>query len=293
MVTDLEKQWAFVEAISAAWPDIHIGSARLQAHDGEFNDILVVNEELIFRFPRRSENIPAFLREIKRLLKLEPILPLPVPRPIFDSGPATRLGQVFMGYRLIPGQPLDVEALEVPENEDLLQILAEQLAGFLTALHPLAPAMAGLDLPIMEMPAWSRTFFEEGRKNLFFYMRDDACQAVADTFEAYFERDDLHRYQPCLVHGDFGGSNILFDGRGISGVLDFAGACISDPALDIASASTYGRPFFERLCRYYPVDDSMVARARFYQSLFALEEAVSGWKSGDEEAFSRGMEQYV
>ncbi len=293
MVTDLEKQRAFVETISAVCPDVHIHSARLQAHDGEFNDILVVNEELIFRFPRRTENIPAFLREIKLLLKLGPVLPLPVPRPIFDSGPAAELGKVFMGYRLIPGQPLEVETLEVLENEDLLQILAQQLAGFLTALHPLAPAMAGLDLPVMDMPAWSRTFFEEVRKNLFSYMRDDACQAVADTFETYFDKDDLHRYQPCLVHGDFGGSNILFDGRGISGVLDFAGACISDPALDIASASTYGRPFFERICRYYPVDDSMAGRARFYQGLFALEEALHGWKSGDEDAFSRGMEQYV
>lgn len=290
-MTDLEKQRTFIETISAVCPAVPIHSTRL--HGGEFNDILVVNETLIFRFPRRAEYIPAFQREVQLLARLQPFLPLPVPTPIFDSGPAAEVGKVFMGYPLIPGEPLSVAALESPENETLLQTLTEQLSAFLHALHRLTPAAIGLDLPEMNMPAWTKTFFEEVRQNLFYYMREDACQAVTDTFESYFGRKDLHIYPTCLIHGDFGGDNILFDGRGISGVLDFAGACFSDPALDMASVSTYGDRFYERICQLYPLDESMCQRASFYRSLFALEEALAGWKSGDEEAFSRGMEQYI
>ena len=293
MLNDLEKQEAFVKTIASACPAIPIHTVRLLDHDGEFNDILVVNEEMIFRFPRRMENIPAFLREMKLLAKLRSVLPLPIPTPIFDSGTTTEPGKVFMGYRLIPGEPFHPEGLERAGRENLLQTLAMQLAAFLMVLHELTPEAIGLELPVLSMSAWTKTFFEEVRKNLFFYMRDDACKAVTDTFESYFKQGDLQLYSPCLVHGDFGGSNILFDGREISGVLDFAGACISDPALDIASVSTYGEKFFERICRYYPVDETMVRRAKFYRSLFALEEAMYGWKSGDEEAFSRGMEQYI
>jgi aminoglycoside 2''-phosphotransferase len=290
---DLEKQEAFVKTIASACQAIPIRAVRLLTHDGEFNDILVVNEELIFRFPRRTENIPAFLREMKLLAKLRPVLPLPIPAPIFDSGTTTELGKVFMGYRLIPGQPLNPEGLERAGRESLLQTLAMQLAAFLTALHRLTPEALGLDLPILYMPTWTQTFFEEVRKNLFFYMREDACKTVTDTFETYFRQGDLQKYSPCLVHGDFGGSNILFDGRQVSGVLDFAGACTSDPALDIASVSVYGEEFFVRICRFFPVDETMLRRAKFYRSLFALEEAMYGWKSGDEAAFSRGMEQYI
>ncbi len=293
MATDLEKQRTYVETITAACPVVPIRSARLQDHDGEFNDILVVNEEWIFRFPRRAENIPAFQRERQLLTRLQPFLPLPIPNPLFGSGPAAGSHQVFMGYPLIPGQPLDVQALEAAGQEDLLQTLAEQLADFLAALHHLDPVGLAVDLPEMDMPAWTRTFFETVRLNLFSYMREDACKTVIDVFEAYFHQENLHIYQPCLIHGDFGGSNILFDGQSISGVLDFAGACISDPALDLASVSVYGERFLERICRHYSMDGLMCRRAAFYRSLFGLEEALYGWRTGDEEAFSRGMEQYI
>ena len=293
MLSDSEKQKAFVNAIMASCPDIQIQSARMFTHDGELNDILIVNEALVFRFPRHERNIPDFLREILLLRKLQNLLPLAVPMPIFDSGDMMKLGKVFMGYRFIPGEPLNEERLTVLANEAFVEKLAKQLADFLTVMHSLDPEVLNLDLPHMNMPDWTRTFFEEVQKKLFFYMRSDACKSVTENFENYFTQADLHSYQPHLVHGDFGGGNILFDKNGISGVLDFTGACYSDPALDIASASTYGERFFECLCRFYPVSDSMAKRAKFYRSLFALEEALYGWKNDDEEAFGRGMEQYI
>ncbi len=293
MLSNSVKQKAYLDMILASCPDILIHSARLHMHDGELHDILIVNEELVFRFPRHEKNIPEFLREIRLLKKLQDLLPLPVPSPIYDSGAMTGLGKVFMGYRLIPGQPLDEEILAGIENETVLPMLAKQLADFLTAMHRLTPDGLSLDLPRLNMPDWTHTFFDEIQKKLFFYMRPDACKTVTENFEHYFSQADLHSYQPSLVHGDFGGSNILFDNNGISGVLDFTGACYSDPALDIASVSTYGDGFYECICRFYPVSDSMAKRAKFYRSLFALEEALYGWKNDDEEAFGRGMEQFI
>ncbi len=293
MATDAEKQQAYIIAISTSYPELPIRSARLHDHDGELNDILIVNDEWIFRFPRHAHNIPDLQREVCLLKRLQSLLPLPIPQPEFDSGVAMDHGQVFMGYRLLPGQPLQVDALEAAGNDSLMETLARQLAEFLSALHTLPPELLGMDLPILNMPDWTRSFFEEVRTHLFFYMRDDACQAVEDAFEVYFQTQNLYLYSPCLIHGDFGGSNILHDDHGATAVLDFTGASLSDPALDLASVSTYGEKFFTLICQSYPVTPALLERARFYRSLFALEEAIYGWKNGDEEAFSRGMEQYV
>src|SRR5512138_1337800 len=137
MVSNLEKERMYVEVISAACPGIQIRSARMQTHDGENNDILVVNEELIFRFPRQQDILPAFQRERVLLLKLGKHLPLPIPQPIYDSGAEDQFGKVFMGYPLLPGRPLTEAALGGQGNDAVLQTIARQLADFLTALHGL------------------------------------------------------------------------------------------------------------------------------------------------------------
>ena len=103
----------------------------------------------------------------------------------------------------------------------------------------------------------------------------------------------MQRYQPVFIHGDFGGSNILFEGGHISGILDFSSAGYGDPALDIASVSTYGEPFFSHFCHFYAPTESLLERAKFYRGIFALEEAWYGWKNNDKEALGRGLEQYV
>ena len=293
-MTDSQKQKVYLDTILATCPGIQLRSApRLQSHDGEYNDILIVNDELIFRFPRHAGKIPDFFREIQLLRKIRKVLPLPIPDPIYDSGHMTEPGKVFMGYPLIPGEPLYPQTITCITEEADLQGIAKQLADFLSALHHLTPSMLGLDLPLEEMPAWLRAFFMEVSEHLFPYMRPDACQTLSGNFDHYFNAPELHDYQPTIIHGDFGGSNILLDKNKISGILDFSSTCYSDAALDIAAVSTYGEPFFTRICQFYPVSKSMLRRAKFYRSIFALEEALYGWKNGDKGAFDRGMEQFV
>jgi aminoglycoside 2''-phosphotransferase len=233
-----------METIHSIYPDINIRSAHEHNHDGQFNDILVVNDDLVFRFPRHAENIPGFLREIQLLAKLQEHLPLPIPNPTYTSGDITEPGKVFMGYRLIPGQPLYPEVLNIITSEAILQGLAKQLADFLSVIHHLTPGTFDLDLPVLDMPVWVGTFITEVREHLFPFIRTDACLALTEHFENYFNAPDLQLYQPNIIHGDFGGSNILFDHNKISGILDFSGTSYGDPALDIAAVSTYGESCF-------------------------------------------------
>ena len=293
MALGTDQQRTYVETIHTIYPGIDIRSARQQAHDGEFNDILFVNDDLVFRFPRYAENIPGFWHEIQLLVKLQAPLPLPIPNPIYTSPASTKLGNVFVGYPLIPGQPLYPEVMNSITNEATIQGLARQLADFLSRLHNLTPAMLGLDLTSQKMPDWVSTFYSEAREHLFPFMRHEACLALTGHFDDYFNTPDLQRYTPTIIHGDFGGSNILIDNHQISGILDFSSAGYGDPALDIAAVSTYGEPFFSHFSRFYTPTEAQLNRAKFYRGIFALEEALYGWKNDNKEAFERGMEQYV
>jgi len=293
MAFEIDQPGGYLEIIHTVYPGIDIRSAHLLTHDGEFNDILMINDDLVFRFPRHAENIPGFLLEIRLLAKLRNHLPLPIPDPIYTSGTTTAPGKVFMGYRLIPGQPLYSQVLKSITNEVILHELAKQMADFLSMLHHLIPATLGLDLPLQHMPDWLRNFYSEVRTHLFPLMRSDSCLSLTRHFENYFNTPALQRYLPVIIHGDFGGSNILFQQNHISGILDFSSAGYGDPALDIASVSTYGESFFSYFCQFYKLTDSLLKRANFYRGIFALEEAWYGWKNDDKEALGRGMEQYV
>ncbi len=290
MAFETDQKISFLETIHTIYPGIDIRSARQLTHDGEFNDIFIINDELVFRFPRFPENIPDFLREMELLTRLQGRLPLPIPNPIYTSSAPEK---VCMGYRLIPGQPLQPDLMNRITNEAIIQGLAKQLADFLFILHHLTPGTLGLDFPLQNMLAWVSTFYGEVREQLFAHMRREACLALTGHFDHYFKTRDLQNYTPVIIHGDFGGSNILFEDDRISGILDFSSAGYSDPALDIAAISTYGEPFFRHFSQFYPVSESMLQRARFYRGIFALEEALYGWKNNDKDAFERGMEQYV
>ena len=289
----MDKQILYLLTIRETYPDLDVYSARLHTADGQFNDILFVNDELLFRFPRYEENIPSFLQEIELLQRLQGHVSLPIPHPIYTSLQTRTVGEVFMGYRLLPGKPFFRKVLDSITAETTLESLAKQLATFLNGLHRLSPATLGLDLPLSDSLAETKVFFSNIGEHLFPSMRPDARISVTRHFEDYFNTPHLHEYRPSLIHGDFGGSNILFDQGKITGIIDFSFAGLGDPARDLAAVSTYGETFFSRICKYYPNIDSLLERATFYRGTFALYEALHGFRNNDKEAFASGMEQYV
>jgi aminoglycoside 2''-phosphotransferase len=130
------------------------------------------------------------------------------------------------------------------------------------------------------------------RRYLYPHMRADARTATTAHFEHFFNTLLLHHYEPTWRHGDFGGENLLFDGEDVTGIIDFSFTGVGDPALDSAAISTYGDRFFAKLRQCYPEAETMVERAQFYRSMFALEEALHGILHHDPIAFESGIAAY-
>jgi aminoglycoside 2''-phosphotransferase len=289
----MDKEALYLHAIREAYPDLDIDSARLHTNEGQFNEILFINDDLIFRFPRYEESINDFFREIEVLQKLKGNVSLPIPQPTYVSSGTRSVGKAFMGYPLLPGKPLFRDVLNAMADKAILESLASQLAEFLHGLHHLSAEALGLNMPVNDALAESRRCYSDVQEYLFPRMRLEARATVAKHFEDYFKNPMLHEYEPALIHGDFGGSNILFSRDRVTGIIDFSFASLDDPARDIAALSTYGEAFFARICHYYPSIESLLERAKFYRGTFALYEALHGLRNHDKEAFESGMEAYV
>ena len=200
-----------------------------------------------------------------------------------------------MGYPRLPGAPLLRERFNrLKDDEAVVAGIAKDLALFLRALHAIAPAEHGL-APASEsaLAEWTR-IGEAIREKLFPLMRHDAREAVARNFETALHDADMWLYDECLIHGDFGTGNILYQDGRISGVIDFGFCGPGDPAQDLgALIASYGEPFVERVCRHYPALRYGLPRARFYCGNYALIQALYALRDDDAAEFEDGMRDYV
>ncbi len=292
----MKNQDAYLQTIREEYPDLVVTSALLNAQ-GQNSDVVVVNGEFIFRFPKYSHVLERLRTETAILRGLQGRLPLAVPAPIYSNLEGMAVGQAFVGYRMIPGEPLWRDTFRALDNQEVVQALADQVAGFLSALH---------SVPVVELPACdlhrydtyeeSADIYVRIREKLFRYMRPDARAWAERHFESFLTEARNFQYEPVLKHGDFGPSNILFDRerQRITGIIDFSSSGLGDPAYDFAGLlSGYGEEFIERCAGAYPAVRGITKRVRFFQGTFALLEALFGIENGDEEALRAGLEQYV
>ena len=292
----MDKQSAFIQAIRAVYPDIAIETIHFHQH-GQFNDILIVNDESIFRFPKTAREATKLVNEIALLRSLQNRLTLPIPNPIYRSAETAPIGQNFMGYRLLPGEPLWPGTLYAIKDEGLLQHIANQLATFLYQLHTTQVEELMVQLPDFQGCAEWADMYDRFRDKLFPFMRPDAREWVTKHFESFLSDERNCMYAPALIHGDFGSSNILYDSgtESISGIIDFSSAGWGDPAVDFAAiicSVSYGEQFLQRFSAIYPNIDMVLSRARFYAGTFALQEALYGIEDGDQAAFESGIADY-
>ncbi len=284
----------YAERIHDAYPGVVVATIRL-IDQGQNNDVVVVNEGLIFRFPRYVGGIAHLQREVGILRAIRDRVPLPIPNPAYTSFAPPTVGYVFMGYRVMGGAPLGREAL-APLNSAEAQALIAPLAHFLRCLHGVPPeeALPGVREPIHPLARWEDLYARICQR-LFPHMRPDARAWAVEHFEAFLRDPRNRRITPALVHGDFGGSNILYDAHrhALTGVIDFGSAGLDDPAVDFAAVSTLGPDTLTHLSSAYPEVQGALARVAFYRGTFALQEALFGIENDDAEAFRAGIEEYA
>jgi aminoglycoside 2''-phosphotransferase len=293
----VDQAVARLQRIREEYPDLVIETADLQLTRGQFNDVLLVDETLVFRFPRSARAAAILQAETVLLHGLQGRLPLQIPDPTYVGLDRQSDRLAFMGYRLIPGRPLARAALAAIHDASSLRRMAVQLADFLRALHSIPVDDLEMTLPVNDdREAWEH-LYDRLQMEVFRYMRPDARAAVARGFEVFLTEPAHFAYHPVLRHGDFGGSNILYDATAgkVSGVIDFGFAGLGDPAVDLAALSWYGAAFLDQCFTAYPelAAPAVQERARFYRSTHALQQALWALETGDEAEFADGIAAYT
>jgi aminoglycoside phosphotransferase (APT) family kinase protein len=268
-----------VRSLLAQFSSLDPQSVRPFAEGWDYS-IWAVDERWAFRFPRREMAVPGARREIAVLPELAPLLPIPVPEPVFVGEPAEGFPWPFFGSALLPGRELaDADLDDAGRME-----VGRALARFLRVVHD---AEVDYELPTdANRRADMKTRVPKTREQLADLEAEGIWLRSASVERVLDEAERLPDSQvSAVVHGDLHFRQVLVDGNGRpTGVIDWVDVCRSDPAIDLSMLWSYfpveGREAF--LAEYGPVSDAQLVRARVVA--FSLSAALAHY--GHSEGFS-------
>lgn len=227
-----------LELIQEQFPDLLLSKIRLLGA-GWDNTAFVINEDLIFRFPRREIAVSLLETEWCILPKLAARLSLPIPIPKWRGSPTSRFPWPFVGYKMLSGFTACYANLSEQERERL----AQPIAHFLASLHATPTSIiSGCQIPGDNQGRidW-KTLIPKVIKNIEELSLLNLVEK-RDELESLLE--SLQNLRPplssVLVHGDFYVRHILVDKtHNLAGIIDWGDIHVGDPAIDLAIAHSF------------------------------------------------------
>ena len=222
----MEDIFNFLSEISKNFPDIIVKKYN-RIDTGWMNQIIVVNDELVFRFPRTASAIKKLAMELKLLsvLKQSPVN-LPEYKFIHMEYP------FFAGYKIIKGDTVEnARSLSVNVLNDFIAVLNYMGTFKIDSLK-------GTLLPLHNASSWIR--YEKSLMSSF------QASLEENTGTEYFNEifslldiamSDLNDCDISLIHGDLSRGNVILNRKHsrINGIIDWSDASYGDLALDIAA----------------------------------------------------------
>ncbi|HGH7172990.1 TPA: aminoglycoside phosphotransferase family protein [Bacillus wiedmannii] len=291
---------SYKQYIKEALPNLSIHSYK-QNEEGWDNVAVIVNDELLFRFPRKQEYAMRIPLEKELCIILSHSLQeIEVPKyHLFYKNDADAV-PLCSYYTLIHGEPLKPEIVTTLEKQER-EALITQLATFLATLHSIPlKHVETLEFPIEK----TLTYWKELQTKLNQYVTNSLTSLQKSSlnrlFENFFTFIDTTTFQNTIIHADFTHHHILFNkqNKNISGVIDFGDAQIGDPAFDFAGLYyDFGREFttsvyeqYSKLISHY--DPLLIHRiTTFYQYSPLLHNIIYNFETKNELEFIESTKQ--
>lgn len=208
-----------------------IRSVKIQGHD---NRTFRLGEEMLVRMPTAEAYALKVPKEQEFLPRLAPHLSIPIPVPLKTGRSSEDYPFNFSIYKWLEGE--SANSLQVGE-ENLEQITLD-LANFLKELQRI-DSVGGLAPGLHN---WYRgdhvSVYDKGAHDQILQLRhiinSDAALALwKKALESKWHGN------PVCIHGDFTAGNILLQDGKLSGIIDFGGMAVGDPACDLVIAWTF------------------------------------------------------
>ncbi len=274
----MEINPAHQKKIKVIFPNLEISTIRANT-DGLINNVLIVNENLVFRFPRNSDwGVKLFTNEIKVIELARKYVEIPLPQFEYKS-------EDLAVYRYIKGDALRREDIfKLTEHEQ--NKIARGLAVFLKQFHEIPHSeleqnqIAQSDVN-RSRETWLE-LFENVEKELFPSMMPHVRESVREHFVPILADGNFMDYEPQLINGDIVPYHIIYDReqKQINGIIDFGTAGSGDAAADFACMIyNYGETFLAKMAKSYPEIERAIDRARFWAGTLPLQLALGGLRT--------------
>jgi aminoglycoside phosphotransferase (APT) family kinase protein len=245
--------------IGAQFPELELASMRLLGQGWDMT-VWLVDEQWVFRFPRRAAVIPGLLGEISQLPLLASLLPLRIPIPTYLGEPSSDYCWPFCGAPFIPGRELAQSGL----NEKMRAALARPLGEFLRMLHS---TRLDAELPLDPFGRADMTVrVPKTRERLAELEKLGLWNAPREAHEVIDAAAGLGPPEVAtLVHGDLHLRHLLIDqGGSATAVIDWIDLGYNDPGVDFvlywSALPPKGRVEFREA--YGTITDDQFLRAR-------------------------------
>ncbi|MEI5908935.1 aminoglycoside phosphotransferase family protein [Bacillus spongiae] len=248
------NQHEMVSLIKTKLPNVVIRQVKSNT-TGWDNDILIINEDTVFRFPktkRIKEKVENECYIQEALVKTTTAITVPMYTPVRDA--SHQIECVY--YPFIKGQAVNETMIEECTTEEN----AQRLGDFLSKLHSIRHADLHHDAtltPIHSFSYWNE-LYQAVQEQLFPYFTNSQKDSTKEVFTSFLEDYGRMNNRTTLIHGDLTISNLIYDYRKqqIAGVIDFTDAQFGDPAFDFAGIYwSFGPHFTKRVLSNYQNDE--------------------------------------
>ena len=218
---------------------------------GTDNALYRLGTDMVVRLPRIHWALGGVEKDSRWLSTLAPLLPVEIPVPLAKGAPAEGYPWDWGIYPWLEGENPTVDNIDACS-------LARDIAGFIRALHRIdlaggPSARRGAPLDVQD---------EEARAALVALRGTIDTEAATAAWDAALEAPPWPG-PPLWVHGDLLPGNLLLRAGRLSGVIDWNGVGVGDPACDLIAAWGLFRADGRNVIREeLGVDDTTWARGR-------------------------------
>lgn len=284
------------------WRKIELENRSLSVRSARFlgegwnSCAYLVNNELVFRFPKRADHWEELEREITFLAFAADGLPLAVPEyvKVAPDSPAVLCG--YAAYRYLHGQAMDANALSREKRTSA----AGAIATFLRALHGLQPpSFVSSVLPREDERIVAEEYLSRADREIVPKLPPSEARALRTQFETYLGTSGNFSFRPAVLHADLSRDHVLMKDDTIVGVIDFGDVSWGDPDYDFTYLFVdFGQAFIEEVAQRYGHPD--VEQLRIKLQYFVLADQIDTILNGagralegQEEAAWRRLKQLL
>lgn len=232
------------------------------------NDVFIINDKYVFRFPRVEQTRKHLKHEIDFLKFLKDKVAIKIPQYIFISKNLD-----FAGYEIIQGSILSPAVFKTLNKRNKEKVVNELIA-FINTFHSISldefkkydPLTREYFIPIEER-------IEKELKEKLLPKLSRSEVGIITEFNAESKKYIQNTPSSCPTHGDLYAYNVIWNkDTSEIGVIDFSDYMVTDPARDFEVFYDFGPEYAEIAYSKYkgPRDDGFLKRAQIYWKLHGI-----------------------